>query len=62
MKKINYLYSILFLAFTACSQSSSIQISEEGTKWNWNKGTIVVETPERPAGQESVIGMALPKM
>lgn len=32
------------------------------TTWTWNKGTIVVNTPERPAGQQSVIGLTAPKM
>lgn len=27
------------------------------TKWHWDKGTIVIETPERPAGQEHVLGL-----
>ena len=25
-------------------------------------GTIVIETPERPAGQKSVLGLTVPKM
>ena len=29
------------------------------TKWHWDKGTIVVETPERPAGQEHVLNLAV---
>ncbi|MGM9708241.1 MAG: Gfo/Idh/MocA family protein [Prevotella sp.] len=32
------------------------------TKWHWNKGTIVVDSPERPAGQQSVMGLTAPKM
>ena len=32
------------------------------TQWEWNKGTIVIKSPERPAGQESVIGLTVPKM
>lgn len=37
-------------------------VSDKGTKWSWDKGTIVVETPERPAGQTSVIGLTAPKI
>ena len=29
------------------------------TKWHWDKGTIVVDTPERPAGQEHVLNLAV---
>ena len=33
-----------------------------GDGWHWEGGTIVVDSPQRPAGQEPVIGMALPKL
>lgn len=52
----------MLIIFTACFQSPSVQISEKGTRWSWDKGTIVVETPERPAGQTDVIGLTVPKM
>ena len=26
-------------------------------QWHWEKGTIVVDTPERAAGQQSALGM-----
>ncbi len=42
-----------FAATTAQAQSLS-----PSTKWHWDKGTIVVETPERPAGQEHVLNLA----
>lgn len=41
---------------------TNIQSNDKGTQWQWNQGTIVVETPERPSGQQSTIGLALPKM
>ena len=62
MKRIHILLGFLLIIFTACSQSPSVQISEKGTRWSWDKGTIVVETPERPAGQTDVIGLTVPKM
>lgn len=34
----------------------------KGTVWSWDNGTIVVESPERPAGQESALGMTAPKL
>ena len=48
----------------ACTsqQSTAVQMNERGTRWSWDKGTIVVETPERPEGQKSVIGLTVPKM
>ncbi len=46
----------------SCSGTGSVQTTEKGTQWQWEKGTVVVKNPGRPAGQESVIGLALPKM
>ena len=40
-----------------CAQSTS-----PSTKWHWDKGTIVVETPARPAGQQSALGLTTPKL
>ncbi|MEL5893399.1 Gfo/Idh/MocA family oxidoreductase [Bacteroides sp. GD17] len=66
MKKIkSFLVSICAagLLYSCSTQSvTSVQTNDKGTQWQWNKGTIVVETPERPAGQQSVIGLTLPKM
>ena len=64
MRKIGFLVLCACLALTACNSTKTAeqQVSENGTKWSWDKGTIVVESPERPAGQQSVIGLALPKM
>lgn len=46
-----------------CSEATTeVYTSERGTQWEWNKGTIVVHTPERPAGQKSVLGLTVPKM
>lgn len=56
----------LGICFTlgACSNQSTsiVQTNEHGTQWSWDKGTIVVKTPERPAGQTSAIGLTVPKM
>ena len=48
--------------FIISYNSRNKQVSDKGTKWSWDKGTIVVETPERPVGQTSVIGMTAPKI
>ena len=34
----------------------------DGSKWHWNKGTIEIETPQRPAGQQSALNLATPKL
>ena len=56
------LKNLLFLALTAISVGVGAQSLSPNTKWHWDKGTIVVETPERPAGQEHVLGLTAPKM
>jgi len=44
--------TLSFGGMTATAQSLS-----PSTKWHWDKGTIVVDTPTRPAGQQDVIGL-----
>lgn len=57
---------ILSMAFAAvmsfCSLSANAQSLSPSTKWHWNKGKIMIESPGRPAGQKDVLGLALPKM
>ena len=64
MKTIQTLALGLCLALGACTTQpdSTVQTNDKGTQWEWKQGTIVVKTPERPAGQKSVLGLALPKM
>ncbi len=38
------------------------QSTSPSTKWHWEKGTIVVDTPERPAGQKDAINLTTPKI
>jgi len=45
------------MGVTAVAQSLS-----PSTKWHWDKGTMVIETPARPAGQKHVLGLTAPKM
>ena len=56
------LKNLLFVALTAISVGVGAQSLSPSTKWHWDNGTIVVETPERPAGQEHVLGLTAPKM
>ena len=61
MKKLK-LFSLAFAAMLSLGfQSANAQSLSPTTKWHWNKGKIVIETPERPAGQKDVLGLALPK-
>ncbi len=51
---------ILFLgAFTIPANGQSLS---PNTKTHWDKGTLIVETPDRPDGQQHVLGLRAPKM
>ena len=56
------LKKILIITLTSISLTASAQSLSSSTKWHWDKGTIVVETPQRPAGQQHVLGLTAPKM
>ena len=57
MKKLNRIFAIALVAILAMSfQTVGAQSLSPSTKWHWDKGTIVIDTPERPAGQEHVLG------
>lgn len=56
------LKSFLTVALAAFTLTVGAQSLSSGTKWHWDKGTIVVETPERPAGQQNVLGLTAPKL
>ena len=61
MKKRFFL--IVAMCIAMCSASAAdeaVKTEKNGTQWSWNKGNIEVKSPERPAGQKSVIGLALP--
>ena len=61
MKKLK-LFSLAFAAMLSLGfLSANAQSLSPATKWHWNKGKIVIETPQRPEGQKDVLGLALPK-
>ena len=61
MKKLK-LFSLAFAAMLSLGfQSANAQSLSPTTKWHWNKGKIVIETPQRPEGQKDVLGLVLPK-
>lgn len=57
-------FSALIIGASLTTGTSALlaQSLSPSTKWHWDKGTIVIETPEREPGQESVLGLTLPKM
>lgn len=63
MKKMKKMLAVAFAALlTMGSTAAQAQSLSPSTKWHWEKGTIVVDTPERPAGQESALGLTAPKL
>lgn len=61
--QIKRILSLAFAAVVALSwQPAQAQSLSPSTKWHWEKGTIVVDTPQRPAGQKSVLGLTTEKM
>ena len=57
--KFKGIIAVLLSCFTVMSAAQSLSPS---TKWHWEKGTIVVDTPQRPAGQTNVLGLTAPKL
>ena len=58
--KVKHILSLALAALFVTGLNA--QSLSPSTKTHWEKGTLVVETPERPAGQEHVLGLTAPKM
>ena len=58
MKKLFTFVVAACLSLMAGAQSLSVTPSE----WHWEKGTIVIDTPNRPAGQRDVLQLTAPKL
>ncbi len=58
MKKLLFLVSVCCLSMTVAAQSLSVTDKD----WHWEKGTIVINTPQRPAGQTDVLQLTAPKL
>lgn len=58
MKKL----MILLLSIVCHASISAAQSLSPSTKWHWDKGQIVVDTPVRPAGQPTAIALRRPEM
>lgn len=60
---MNKLLAIAFAAVVGFGgQTASAQSLSPSTKWHWDKGTIVVDTPTRPDGQQHALGMTADKL
>ena len=56
-------FAVAFAAMlTLGTVGVNAQSTSPSTKWHWEQGTIVVDTPARPAGQKDVINLATPKI
>ena len=62
MGKLKNLILCAALTLTAFVTAAAQGTLSDGSKWHWNKGTIVVETPARPAGQQCALNLAAPKL
>lgn len=59
--KLNRVLTLAFLALFAVSGLQAQSLSPD-TKTHWDKGTLVVESPMRPEGQQHAVGLTAPKM
>ena len=55
-KILSYTLSMMLLASPTVASAQALSPS---TKWSWDKGTIVVETPQRPEGQKHALNLAV---
>ena len=58
MKKLLTLVAVTCMALTSSAQSLSVTDKD----WHWEKGTIVINSPQRPAGQTDVLQLTTPKL
>ena len=62
MKFTKYFVAACAVALSLSANVMDAQSLSPSTKWHWNKGTIVVDTPQRPAGQQDVLNLTAPKI
>lgn len=60
MKLVKTLTTLLLAA--AALLPAQAQSLSPSTKWHWDEGQIVIETPARPAGQTSALGLTVPQI
>ena len=54
-----FLAIIVMMIITLSATSAQAQSLSPSTKWHWEKGTIVVDTPERATGQQHALNLAV---
>ena len=59
--KLNRFFAGAALFVIGITAASAQSYSSYANKWHWEKGTIVLDTPQRPAGQHDVIGLTAEK-
>ena len=59
--KLNKIMALAFAVLFAAGGLNAQSLSPD-TKTHWDKGTLVVETPARPEGQQHVIGLKTPAL
>ena len=59
--KVRHILSVALAALLMTGGINAQSLSPS-TKTHWEKGTLVVETPERPAGQQHALGLTAPKL
>ncbi len=59
MKFKNLLVSAFVAVMAFAGTTAQAQSLSSSTKWHWDKGTIVVETPQRAEGQQHVLNLAV---
>ena len=62
MKKHFQRIALAALMVAANCLTTGAQSLSPNIKWHWDKGTIVTESPQRPVGQQHVLGLTAPKM
>ena len=55
-----FLFALLCLCLSVSGMLA--QSLSPSTKWHWEEGTIVVDQPARPVGQQNVLGLTTPKL
>lgn len=60
--KFNKLLVSAVVALLSLGSAAQAQSLSPSTKYHWDKGTIVIETPARAANQKSVLELRTPKM
>lgn len=50
------------LAQTVSAETEKTGSLSPSTKWQWQEGQIVIESPQRPANQQHALGLTVPKM